>query len=162
MERWNYLDLQVSTSLCLAIFLFLQTKKSSSQFELIVAITVCSTPGFAGFVRTKFPGSKLASALRSLLRILTRGSSRGTTQKSTGFNPNQPRSGQADRNQDRYYELSEEWLMERGSRARSNIKWMPSSQRTMEEVQNCVDVEQLSQAPRQVLQRDFIPRQAVI
>lgn len=124
-----------------------------SQIELTVAISVSSMPGFAGFIRTNVSNSKLASSLLSLFGSITRGSSRDTTQKSAGFDPNQPRSGQNFRKneqRDRYYELNETWLLD--SRVKVDIEHQvdplqPAHSGRGVRVQNSVDVEQSSWAP---------------
>jgi hypothetical protein len=121
-------------------------------------------PGFAGFMRTKVPDSKLASTLRSLLGNLTGGSSRGTTQKSAGFDPNQPRSGQGFRKNEQkegYCELNETWLME--SRVRVDMEHQaeplqPVYNWTGVRVENFIGGEQSPQVYFQGSQRGLIPR----
>ncbi|KAG8167965.1 hypothetical protein KVR01_003654 [Diaporthe batatas] len=136
------------------------------QIELTVAIIVCSMPGFTGLLRTKIPDSKLASALRSLLGNFTRGSSHSTAQKCTEFDAIQPSSGQVGQNEQKagYYDLRETRPIESAVKADTEHQVYPlrpiydwGSAR----VQNGLDVEQF-QAPRQVFQHNYSPRQARI
>ncbi|KAI0896433.1 hypothetical protein F4806DRAFT_495740 [Annulohypoxylon nitens] len=91
--------------------------------EMDVALIVCSTVAFSGFMRVHVLESRVFKSLRSILKGSRNGSNQSNLEKSV-LNPNRPRTGRREpprkkgrglRNMASYIEMSDSWLLNSGA-----------------------------------------------
>lgn len=121
-----------------------------------VALIVCSTVAFSGFMRVHVLESRVFKSLRSILKGSRNGSNQSNLEKSV-LNLNRPRTGRREpprkkgrglRNMASYIEMSDSWLLNSG--ATTNVEGPSNIHKTNHggneglRVLKTVDVEHMS------------------